>query len=59
MTGITVREGSHTVWEDGHFVAGDPGVTGATGSGVDREHMTGVTLHLGSGDYSLVLTGRE
>ncbi len=58
MTDIRVREGNHIVWEDGHYVAGDPGDTGATGGGEDREHLTGVTLHLGSGEYSLVLTGR-
>jgi alpha-L-rhamnosidase len=58
MTDITVREGSHVVWEDGHYVAGDPGVTGATGGGTGWEHLTGVTLQLGSGEYSLVLTGR-
>ena len=58
MTEITVRESSHVVWEDGHYVAGDPGITGATGGGDDREQTSGVTLHLGSGEYSFVLTGR-
>jgi hypothetical protein len=53
MTEITVREGSHVVWEDGHYVDGDPGVAGATG--VDAN---GVTLHIGSGAYSFVLTGQ-
>jgi alpha-L-rhamnosidase len=53
MTEITVREGSHLVWQDGHYVDGDPGVTGSTG--VDAN---GVTLHIGSGEYSFVLTGR-
>ncbi|MGH9402270.1 MAG: family 78 glycoside hydrolase catalytic domain [Terriglobia bacterium] len=51
MTDISLREGSHTVWEDGHYVEGDPGVTGATLAN------SGVEVKIGSGRYSFVLTG--
>ncbi len=51
MTEITIQEGGRTVWEKGRYVAGVPGVTGATG---DRD---GVTFNVGSGHYSFKLTG--
>lgn len=51
MTQVTLRENGHAIWQDGAYVAGDPGVTGAT---LDRR---GIEVHVGSGRYSFVLTG--
>ena len=56
MTEITVREGSHVVWEDGHFIAGDPGVSAAERA--DARSALGITFHVGSGEYSFVLSGQ-
>ena len=51
MTEVTVREGDHVVWSDGHFAAGDAGVTGATAG------SQAVTFEVGSGRYQFTLTG--
>jgi alpha-L-rhamnosidase len=51
MTGITVKEGDHTVWEKGQFVAGTPGIT--AGNYQDSR----VVLEVGSGHYAFRLTG--
>ena len=63
MTAMEIREGDHVVWEDGHYVAGDPGVTGASlaregvpVSGVSQTSK-GVEISVASGTYSFVLTG--
>jgi len=51
MTHFTIREGGRVVWSEGHFVAGDAGVTGAAMS----RHA--VTFGVGSGHYHFVLAG--
>lgn len=51
-TELTLREGNHVIWEDGHYIAGDPGVLGA--SLVRR----GIELQVESGEYSFTLTGQ-
>ena len=51
MTHFTIREGDRVVWSEGHFVAGDAGVTGAAMS----RHA--VTFGVGSGHYHFVLAG--
>jgi alpha-L-rhamnosidase len=51
MTTMEVREGDRVVWENGHYVAGDPGVTAAS------QASGGVLIHVVSGSYSFVLTG--
>ncbi|MGH9350654.1 MAG: alpha-L-rhamnosidase C-terminal domain-containing protein, partial [Terriglobia bacterium] len=51
MTGISLHEGGHAIWEDGHYVEGDPGLTGAA------LNKNGVEVEIGAGRYSFVLTG--
>lgn len=51
MTEVMVREGGHVVWKDGHYVVGDPGITGA------KEVGDGIVFDVGSGDYSFMLAG--
>ncbi len=51
MTTVTVREGDHVVWENGRFVPGDPGISGAT----SRDHA--IEFSAGSGYYHFLLTG--
>jgi alpha-L-rhamnosidase len=51
MTPLTVREGDRVVWQNGQFVPGDPGVTGA--SAIQGK----VTFDVGSGHYAFRLTG--
>lgn len=51
MTQIVVREGDHVVWQNGQYVAGDPGITAA------QANDGGVTFQVGSGHYAFVLTG--
>jgi alpha-L-rhamnosidase len=53
MTDVVVREGDRVVWEKGHYVSGDPGLTGAAQEG------RAVVFHVGSGTYSFRLTGGE
>lgn len=59
MTGVTVREGDQVIWQDGHYIPGDPGITGAVPTAVDGHRAHGVTVKVGSGAYSFVLTGDE
>jgi alpha-L-rhamnosidase len=51
MTAVTVREGSHVVWENGKFVPGDPGISAATA----RDHA--IEFSAGSGYYHFLVTG--
>ncbi len=51
MTTVTVHEGNHTVWENGQYVPGDPGIQNAQAAD------DGVTFRVGSGHYAFVLTG--
>ena len=53
MTDIAIREGERVVWEKGHYVSGDPGLTGATQGG------RAIIFQVGSGTYSFRLTGGE
>ena len=53
MTDVVVREGDRVVWEKGHYVSGDPGLTGATREGRN------IIFQLGSGAYSFQLTAGE
>ncbi|MGH9325316.1 MAG: family 78 glycoside hydrolase catalytic domain [Terriglobia bacterium] len=50
MTRITVSESGHAVWENNHYVSGDPGVTAG------HESDDGVVFNVGSGDYRFELT---
>jgi alpha-L-rhamnosidase len=50
-TRVTVREGSHIVWENGHYIPGDPGISGAS---LTRR---GITFEIGSGEYSFAASG--
>jgi alpha-L-rhamnosidase len=52
MSGVVVEENGHVVWEKGHFVPGDPGVTSAT------EEDGNFAFEVGSGEYSFRLTGK-
>ena len=54
LTGPSVREGERVVWEGGKYIAGDPGVRGATAQRDGR-----IAFELGSGHYSFRLTGRD
>jgi hypothetical protein len=51
MTEVTVHEGDRTVWENGHFVEGVPGIT-AGKMGNKR-----VSFEVGSGHYDFRLNG--
>jgi alpha-L-rhamnosidase len=51
MKEITVREGEHTVWQNGQFVAGAPGVS----AGKSEGHR--LIFEVGSGQYDFRLTG--
>jgi alpha-L-rhamnosidase len=53
MTDVVIREGDRVVWEKGHYVSGDPGLTGATQNGRI------FTFQVGSGHYSFSLAGGE
>ena len=53
MTDVVIREGDRVVWEKGHYVSGDPGLTGATREGRN------IIFQLGSGAYSFQLTAGE
>lgn len=53
MTEVTVREGDRVVFDKGQYVAGDPGVTGAT-----AEKNGDIIFAVGSGNYSFQLTGQ-
>lgn len=54
MTEITVQEGDRVVWEKGHYLSGDPGVSGAS---QEKEHSD-LVFDVGSGHYSFKLVGR-
>lgn len=51
MTTVSVHEGDHTVWQDGKFVPGDPGITAA------KEGSHAIEFSVGSGYYHFLLTG--
>jgi alpha-L-rhamnosidase len=48
---VMVREGGRVVWEKGHYVVGDPGITGARAEGGN------IVFDVGSGEYHFKLTG--
>lgn len=52
MTDITVYEGQQIVWEKGHYVSGDEGITGGTAT------PEGISFDVGSGSYSFRLVGK-
>jgi uncharacterized protein GlcG (DUF336 family) len=52
-TELVLREGEQVVWEKGKYVAGVPGVTGAS-----QERDGSIVLEVGSGSYSFKLTMR-
>jgi alpha-L-rhamnosidase len=52
MTEMTLREGDHVIWQNGKYVSGDEGMTGA------REEGGRITLSVGSGHYRFQLTGK-
>ncbi len=51
LTGIVIEENGRVVWEKGHFVPGDPGISNAV------EVENAFAFDLGSGAYSFRLTG--
>jgi alpha-L-rhamnosidase len=53
MTDVAIRESDRVVWEKGHYVSGDPGLTGATQDGIT------IIFQVGSGQYSFRLTAGE
>jgi alpha-L-rhamnosidase len=50
-TQVTVREGSQVVWQNGSYIPGDRGVSGAS---LGR---SGIKFAIGSGEYSFTATG--
>jgi len=50
MSSVTIFEGDRIVWQNGQFVPGDPGVTGASAAHGD------FTFEVGSGHYAFRLT---
>jgi hypothetical protein len=63
MTEVEIREGDHVVWQNGNYLAGDPGVTGANlayppfnVSGISII-IKGIEINVTSGSYSFVLKG--
>ncbi|MBZ5544080.1 MAG: alpha-L-rhamnosidase, partial [Acidobacteriia bacterium] len=50
MTEVVVREGDRVIWENGKFVPGAPGITGAS-----QAKDGGIVLDVGSGRYSFKL----
>jgi hypothetical protein len=52
LTRITVEENGHVVWENGKYVPGDAGVSGAA------LEDSGITFDVGSGEYSFRLRGQ-
>ncbi len=51
MTGVVVEENGRAVWEDGKYVPGDPGITGAAA----EEDV--IAFELGSGEYTFRVRG--
>jgi alpha-L-rhamnosidase len=51
MSAVEVRESGRVAWENGHYIAGDPGVSEV------RQTEEGVAIGVASGSYSFVLTG--
>ncbi len=52
MTGVVVEENGRAVWEDGKYVPGDPGITGAAAE------EDAIAFELGSGEYTFRLRGQ-
>jgi alpha-L-rhamnosidase len=48
---LKISEGGRVIWENGNFIPGDPGVTGA------EARPNGVSFEVGSGRYTFELTG--
>ena len=52
LTGITVEENGRVVWEDGEYVPGDAGISGAA------SEDNAIAFDVGSGQYSFRLRGQ-
>ena len=52
LTGITIEENGKVIWENGKYVTGDPGITGAA------SEDNAIAFDLGSGEYSFKLRGQ-
>jgi alpha-L-rhamnosidase len=52
MSDFVIEESGRVIWEKGHFVSGDAGISNAT------EEHTDFAINVGSGDYSFRLTGQ-
>jgi hypothetical protein len=52
LTGITVEENGRVVWENGKYVTGVPGITGAVAED------NGIAFDVGSGEYNFRLRGQ-
>jgi hypothetical protein len=52
MSEIVIEENGRVIWEKGHFVPGDSGITKAT------EENDDIAIDVGSEDYSFRLTGQ-
>jgi hypothetical protein len=52
ISDVTIEESGRVVWEKGHYVSGDAGITNA------REANNTFVFDVGSGDYSFRLTAQ-
>jgi hypothetical protein len=52
LSGITVEENGRMVWENGEYMSGDPGITGAMSEDND------IAFDVGSGEYTFTLRGK-
>ncbi len=52
QTNPTIKEGDRVVWQEGHYVPGDPGITSA------KEENGNFVFEAGSGDYAFTLIGQ-
>ena len=52
LSGITVEENGRMVWENGEYMSGDPGITGAVSEDND------IAFDVGSGEYTFTLRGQ-
>ena len=52
LTDVTIEEDGRVIWEKGHFVSGDPGITDA------KEENRTFVFDVGSGDYAFRLTAQ-
>jgi alpha-L-rhamnosidase len=54
MTDVTVSESGHTIWQDGKYIAGDPGVESA----MEQPRSGAIDVRVGAGEYRFALAGQ-